>query len=91
MLGGGGGGAKGMMHESCSFPPKKNMPEHAIFFQNNLIKPSFYDHPSFSSPGPIVNQNFLHWRGIILTTGRGLTENILPLNGGQKSAINIIC
>ena len=37
---------KGMMNESCSFPPKKNMPEHAIFFQNNLINPNFYEHES---------------------------------------------
>ena len=36
---------KGMMYESCSFPPK-NMPEHAIFLQNNLIKHNFYDHES---------------------------------------------
>ena len=33
-------------HESCSFPPKKIMSENAIFFQNNLIKPNFYDHES---------------------------------------------
>ena len=44
-------------------PQKKNMPEHAIFFQNNLIKPNFHDYPSFSPQGPIVNQNFLYSDG----------------------------
>ena len=74
---------KGMMHPSrkCNFLPKQLNQAQFLWPWIHHLAPGF----------TIVNQNFLHWQGIILTTGRGLTENILPLNGGQKSAVNIIC